>query len=702
MSNQFINKTINDLNLSGNLKIFYDFNDYSGSYINTVGLADPEYSGEIINYNSDFTGQASGSGFFNNQYISIKNSDQITSEAATIIFSQRKTGISNGVIYGDLDEHGPSGWEVGINAANKLYFKNYINGSPNYVMLESYLSDQNLCALTLTENGNGTLHRLNYEKQVKNSPTRSFIVNNNPENNVVYYDSDKAEFNHLPHTISNGTNWKIGSGEFLYKGYLDNFLYFDRSLNDYQIRKIFLSMYGDYSINPPVSGIVSGLITGYEVTASGVSGEVGKPFIITGTGYNSGYYTYNSGVPKTGSVSISGFVYIPKTGVEQISGTQQVAQTVYKKVHNLSNIFSIDGSVTPTGLSDYYSSGSYWEFSGSSGTFKGQSAIGPADTIFGITGFETVTLTGYESGYGSTLVTTGSRTGLLYNVYSKSGLYAPDRYYRISGETLQFNRDPNPEYYANAISLIDESTEEYFYEIIYDALEYQDLNEKSKPYNSPKYNRFIPIIKQRSDNHSLNFAINGVSQFTGDLTFGKTQFNFSTYNVATGFNVVNDAVYTEDIIELNDALIYDLVNSGNKNAFEVTGLNQYLSRPFTSFDFENQDVFLNGVKLYSGIDYIDNGGFYPINNSTGTLGLYFTYPKYSGAYSFTGHGYTGITIEHDGINPDSFCAFYNGVRQSRDNIIPHARYSDLIDGTTTQQSNNLLYYMVNGKTREIL
>ena len=80
-------------------------------------------------------------------------------------------------------------------------------------------------------------------------------------------------------------------------------------------------------------------------------------------------------------------------------------------------------------------------------------------------------------------------------------------------------------------------------------------------------------------------------------------------------------------------------------------------------------LFLNGVKLYSGIDYIDSGGFYPINNSTGTLGLYFTYPKYSGAYSFTGYGYTGITIEHDAINPDSYCAFYNGIRQPKDNLL---------------------------------
>lgn len=703
MSHQLINKTIEDLQLTGSLKIFYDFEDYSGSYINSVGYGDQQYSGEVVNYNSNFTGQASGSGCFNNQYISIKNTDQITSEAATIIFSQRKTGVSNGVIYGDLDEHGPSGWEVGINAANKLYFKNYINGSPNYVMLESYLSDQNACALSISEHGKGKLFRLNYEKIIENSSTLSFVVDNaDQETSVTYYDSDTVEFNHLSHTISNGTNWKVGSGEFLYNGYLDNFLYFDRNLNDDQIRKLFTALYGDYSVIPAVSGTISGTITGYQEIVSGVSGVVGKPFNITGTGYNSGYYTYASGIVKTGCVGMSGIVYIPKTGIENISGTDQIDQNIYKKVVNLTRIFNVDGSVDVTGLINYESSGTYWHFSGNSGTFNGASATGPEGTIFGITGIESVIVTGYKSGYGSTLVTTGANSGLLYNVYTKSGLYGPDEDYEISGERIEYNRNPNPEYYANAISLIDESNEQYFYEIIYDADETQDLNEISKPYRSPKYSKYIAITKEERDNYNLNFFINGIAQHTGELTFGKNQFNFPTYTVSTGFNVLDNKVFTKDIIEENDVLIYDLVDSGNKNHYEITNLSQYSSRPFTSFDFSNADVFLNGVKIYSGIDYIDSGGFYPINNSTGTLGLYSTYPKYSGANSFTGYGNTGITIIHDAINPDSYCAFYNGIRQPKTNIIAHARYSDLISGTTIQESNNLLYTMLNGKTKETL
>jgi len=701
MSKRLIDQTVQDLNLSGNLKIFYDFNDYSGSYINNVGNSDTQHSGEIMNYNSDFSGQASGSGFFNNQYISIQNSSDITSEAATIIFSQRKTGVSNGVIFSHLDPNGPSGWEIGINQANKLYYKNYVNGSPNYETLDSYMSDQNICAISVSQFGVGGIFRLNYENKLKQGREYDFIQSSDPKSKIKYYDFDYKNFNLPAHSISNGSNWNIGSGEFLYKGYIDNLLYFDRKLNNDQLRRLSYAIYSDFSITPETSGIRSGTITGYQVTASGVSGEVGKPFIVTGTGYNSGYYTYTSGVPLTGTVGISGYVYVPKTGIDTVSGTNQVAQNIYKKVHNLSNIFEIDGSVTSTGLSNYYSSGDYWEFSGSSGTFKGESAAGSSDTIFGITGFETVTLTGYKSGYGNTLVTTGSNTGLLYNVFTKSGIRSPNKYYKISEETITYSNDLNPEYYANSISLIGENNENYLYDLVYDAFEYEDLNETPELRKHPAYKKLFPKITGSVDPHYLNFTINGVSQFTGAITFSKNQFNFPIYNVNTGFNIIKNEMFTNTILEANDILIYDTIHSGNRNSFHVTGLSQYASRPFTSFNFENSDVFLNGVKLYSGLDYIDNGGFYPINNSTGTLGLYFTYPKYSGSYSFTGYGNTGINIDHDAINPDSYTIFYNGVRQPKDRIIPHARYSDLIEGVVIKESNNLIYFTSDGKKQKI-
>jgi len=691
MSKKFINKTVEDLGLVNNLKIFYDFNDYSGSYINSIASGESIYSGSIINYDANFTGQNSGSGFFDGQYIEIQNTSGIPSENATILFSHQKTGVSNGVIFSHMDPNGPSGWEIGINEANKYYFKNYVDGSPNYVTLPSYLYDKNICALTIGEFGYGELYRLNYEKPQIRAGVDTIFEEDTPESRIVYHGFDTEKFNVLQHSISNGSTWRVGSGEFAYQGYLDFFVYFNQKLNDDQLRRIAHSMHADYSVNPEVSGVVSGAVTGYAITASGVSGEVGKPWVSTGQKIQSGYYTYESGIEQTGCVGVSGVVYVPYTGISGISGTNQIGQNIYKEVHNLSNIFEITGGVTSTGLLNYKSSGPYWNFSGNSGTLRGASAVGPADTIFGITGFEIVTVTGYVSGQQFEQYTTGSTTGLLYNTYTKSGIREPDINYLISGKTISYGSNTNPEYYADSISLIDQSNEQYFYEILYDVDESETVNNFAANSLNTKYNKFTSRMTGSVDPHYLNYAINGISYFTGSAALSKDQYNFPLIDITSGFFATGLQVFSEIILDQQDYVLYDVIRSGDKNHLTINSLSDYSSSPFVGFDFAGADVFLNGVKLYSGIDYIDSGGFYPINISTGVTGLYFTYPKYSGVQSFTGYSEDPITLNHENINPNSYLSFYNGVRQPRSNLIVHARHADLISGTLINIIKDTIY-----------
>ena len=702
MSDKLIRKQIQELGLSGNLKIFYDFDAYSQNYISSTGFGDPEYSGQIINYQNSFTGQASGSGFFDGQYIDLNNTSGITSENATIILSQRKTGISNGVLFSHLDSNGPSGWEIGINEANKYYFKNFVNGTPNYYTLDSYLSDQNVCGITVGEFGSINLFRLNYENKIEKTNSEIFLNNQSPESSITYYNVDQKKFSLPEHTISNGANWKIGSGEFLYKGYLDNFFYFDSILSNDQIRKVIFSIYADYNETPEVSGVKSGTITGYQITSGEVSGELGKEYISTGTYQKSGYYTYESGVEKTGFADISGFVYIPYTGIEEASGTNQIGQKIYKKVNNLSKVFEIDGSVTSTGLSGFQSSGSYWNFNGNSGTFNGvNSSVGPANSIFGITGFETVTVTGYVLGASGDMIETGAISGIEYNTFERTPLYSPQENYLISGSKIEYTDNLNPEYYSNAISLVSEDNDDYFYEIVYDADESQKLNKLAVNSINGTYNKITSKLEASIDPHELNFIINGVSQITGEIEYSKNQYNFPIYNVSEGFHIIKNQVFTETQIATSDRIIYDIVNSGDKSILRINNLSDYNNAPFTNFDFTNADVFLNGIKQYSGIDYIDNGGFQPIGDSIQVTGIYFTYPKYSGSYSHTGIGNDGIEILHDAINPNSYAAFFNGIRQPKNMMISHSRNSDLISGTVINPSNTLLYNMVNGLEQQI-
>lgn len=164
----------------------------------------------------------------------------------------------------------------------------------------------------------------------------------------------------------------------------------------------------------------------------------------------------------------------------------------------------------------------------------------------------------------------------------------------------------------------------------------------------------------------------------------------------SGFAVSGFEIFTELNLQETDSVILDYNKSGDKNSLTIESLSEYNSRPFTSFDFDDKQVFLNGVKLYSGVDYINNGGFYPINNTTGSTGVFFTYDNYSGAQDFTGSANQGISIDHNSINPNRYICFLNGIRQPISDIIEHAQYSDLISGTKVNIINSQVYLMNNG------
>lgn len=688
MSVNLINKTIDNLELSG-LKIFYDFNDYSGDYINSINIGDPQYSGKIINYNPAFTGQNSGSGYFDGQYIEIENSENITSQSATIIFSQRKTGVSNGAIFSSLDPSGPSGWEVGVNDANKYYFKNFIDGTPYYQTLDAYLSDKNLCALTVNDFGEMSLGKLDFSNKQKK-------FQNGADDGIDYYVFEKEQIYVPPHSVTNGSSWKIGSGEFNYKGYMDYFLYFDVELSEDTIRNLSRSLHSDTTFVADISGIESGLVTGYQVTSSGESGEVGSIYNKTGSITQSGYYTTPQSVPETGTVGMSGFVYVPHIEIQSISGTDQVGSLIYKKIQNLSYKFQVVGEPIPETLSNYKSSGDYWNFSGNSGTINNQSAVGPSGHIFGITGFNIIDVTGYYTGNSEDLFDRISNSGIIYNKYSYSGISSQSTAYLISGSRYLNGKNEDPSYYANSISIVGECDKDDLYEIIYDVRDGGEINHLNNPNINSIYNKNILHTTGILDPHETNLAINGVSQLTGSIQLSLNQYNFPNFQVSSGFYLSGAEVYTETILDKSDQIVYDSVVSGEKAHLTINSTSEYSSAPFTNFEIFESQIFLNGVKIYSGVDYIDNGGFFPINSSTGTTGTYFTYKNYTGALSFTGRSETPLRVNHEEITPIGYICFLNGIRQPFGSIIEHAAHSDLISGTLVNKHKDIIYTMVNG------
>jgi len=699
MSVSLINKTINDLQVSG-LQIFYDFNSYSngGTVINSITSGDAAYSGEIIGADTSFTGNSSGSGYFTNQYIDIKNTTGITEEGFTILFSQEKTGVGPGVIYSDMDEGGPSGCEIGISASNKLYFKNYVNGTPSYTTMDNTPSDKNIYGVAVDSFGLANLYRLSFAIP----QTVSFIYQfNNPAtgDKIRYYQLESSSLVVPQHTISNGNNWRVGSGEYIYQGYMDYFLYFNKSLGSDTVRRLARAIHSDYAIVPDITGASIGPITGYSFTATGVSGIVGTVNYISGTGTQSGVYTYQSGVEKTGTVGLSGVVYRPYSGIESVTGSEVVGQQLYKKTTNLSFEFSFSGTQSIGPLANYQSSGSYWHFSGNSGTYNGVSATGAPNTLFGITGFEMVTITGYLTGLSLPLLGHSGYSGIFYSGFSSSGLYSTGNSYIGTGGYISGGPNEDETYYPRALSMVGDIDPNYFYEIIFDASGSKSMNQNGVVRLNTTYGKSVASMSETATDSTTNVSFNGVSLFTGIPQYSKSIHNMPVVDVISGFITSGTDLFTETNLAATDDIIYDNVESGTKNSLTITSLANYSLAPFTQFNVDEAQVFLNGVKIYSGIDYIDNGGFTPTGVVTGSTGVYFTYPKYSGSSIVTGSGAYPLSVDHEAITPNGYVSFENGIRQPFGDIIEHARNSDLISGTVVLNNKNNFYNMVNGVKR---
>ena len=700
-----INETISGLGLPSP-KILYDFSSFNGtSEINSVDDADPLYSGEIINGNNSFTGTNSGSGFFDGQYIQIQETTGIVSEASTIIFSQEKTGVGAGTLFSNLNE--PSGFELGITDANKFYYKNFVDGSPNYVTLESYPSDKNLYAFIMGAAGVGSLNRLDFkEPQAKSFALSLANVNNPigaaPATNNKYYNFTSKKVNVPAHTVSNGDSWKIGTGDFLYKGYIDYFIYFDSEIVGDPLRKLARAVHAETTFVPAKTGLISGVATGYDVSVTDVSGVVATAFEIQGTGIPSGTFEFASGLPLTGAVGISGEVFVPKTTISGIAGTNLLPQTIYKRVTNLSITHTMTGGMQVSGLGDYFSSGSYWVFSGNSGTFEGDVGVGPVGTLFGITGFEVQIKTGAKQGIGVEQLGSSGVSGVSYSGFQFEPRNAPDIIYTGTGGYFESGPNADPSYYANALSVVGPPDPNYVYEILFDISGAPQIEQHATVVSSSTFGKGVAVMTGENTTSGSNLYINGISSFTGSLALGKNSFNLPTFQTTSGF--VNSGVQAFTLTNISgiDSVVYDSVPQRSRESLTITSLSQYSSAPFSEITEANNDIFFNGVKLLEGTDYTFAGGFNPQGTVTQSTGVYFTCPAYSGdpvLQRESGRLNDAVSVYSDEITPYGYVLYFNGVRQPTDEVIEHSANSDLISGVNKNIVSGVIYKMINGITQ---
>ncbi len=279
-------------------RVHYRF-EQSG-VINNSAPDFPQLSGVLSSIGNFFS--HSETGFFTGQALNIQNATGLSSDFWTHIFLLEKTGAGKGVLFDSLQTGEIySGYSIGINDNNRLYFESYDSSGPFSRTSNLVLGKRNLVAVTKTNN---LLSFYSSDFNNDNILADSFIINGN-----FVLPSSKG-------TIGTGLSQTIERTPFT--GYLDEYIYINDALSPFTLKTLFSGLCSNYVLT---SGTVSGFntleITGYSTGITGVTGVTGFSTQITGSGldpFSTGTYQFFYGnVGLTGYIT-SGLKITPLTG----------------------------------------------------------------------------------------------------------------------------------------------------------------------------------------------------------------------------------------------------------------------------------------------------------------------------------------------------------------------------------------------------
>ena len=177
------------------------------------------------------------------RYIEVGDTDNVNPRSLCLLISQEKTGAGEATLFSNIDEPNKSGYLVGIDPANHLYFKYYNQGEPE---VYSYI---------LPDNSNKNIYQVNL------SPIGLLFSRFNGETERF---SD-AQRHTIPNTywLQSNSNFIIGSGNDDYKGAMDEILLYSGQIGSSSLNLFASAFYQNYNYTPPVTGYVSGTVTGY-------------------------------------------------------------------------------------------------------------------------------------------------------------------------------------------------------------------------------------------------------------------------------------------------------------------------------------------------------------------------------------------------------------------------------------------------------
>ncbi len=619
-----------------------------------------------------------GSGTFSsNNFLTFNNVTGLDAPYSTHIFSLSKNNKEDGVIFSNFGNSNLifSGYIIGINAANKLYFESRDSNGPVTRTFSPILANKNILAVSKL------LDNINFSLLDQN--TKQIITENYDVGNYVL-PSDSWQ---LGSCTGNNQNFNHPN----LSGYLDEYVYFDEAVSPEAIGAVMSGFYQRYN---PIS--FSFLLTGYNNYTSGYI-QTGNP---SGISYNeSGFFNYSGQLAYNTGAAFSFFDYGLLTGFSTITDNCNNTLSVYTYL-NLTGVVNSELFIPLTGNLFLTSSisGSTTQFVPSGQFINGVTGYlsGLYPIFTGVTGSQ-VTISGFltdecgniKSSY-SSMELSGVISGL--NIIPLTGLYfsgLQETNYYFTDSLFNINYVLSPSYFTddnyimsfgmNGLNYLRNIDSGDFHQIYLPTQEHNLLNiNKLAIFDNSKSGFVLPEIITLS---GLNGYSNGVGQLGSGVSIGGNLYN-PTYDTS-GHYFISGNLLIRGNYDQKDIFLFD-IRTGAR------GYTTIFSTGLQAISAINNDIFLNGQKLRSGTDYSLVGSQISLSSEILDIGGdLFSFPRLPGAY-ISGLNSNTSLLYSSPYSRKTSQLFLNGQRQLINNDYIEISNVDLLIG-----SGNFLQDYVN-------
>jgi hypothetical protein len=575
--------------------------------------------------------QFRGTGHFNGStYMNLSKPFTFDNNSA-ILFSYEKTNARDEIIMSSISGttfNNYSGFCLGVNNANKLYFKywNPVEGPFTFTFRKN-LADKNLIILN-KNNDDLTIGKFN-------NNLFDFELENFKFKNNAFRESNKLIIGGMPNSIP-WANFDTNN----FSGYIDNFYIFKNTsflYKNYYASGLVYSPTGAEGLTGQ-NCFLTGYLSGSGFSFTGVTGYLNQPFLITGTGI-------------TGTIN------------QNITGSSYSGITGYS---NISLGFFNDGC-------------------GNTQQIFGQT---PLSGLITITYTGAINLTGLiiTTGYNQ-IPLSGPITGVEY-VYITGQSCTP--FFQITGNVL-FNQDVNflKSLSYSQISLLSEiKSGNHILEIYNEPYQTNKLNYNTNLQYSLTNNNIYnnQFFDPSFDNIPSGILLYADKKLILNSGFNTINTGYNNYIIPiVDYYSTGNIVYTNKNYNESNQLFYDYF-TGSSKIIKITGISA--GTALAGENFDKSFIFINGIKLISGKGFLMPN----IINITVPSGNNFIFVKKIPNFFYKSGNISTLDLNIKNLNDSCSQIFFTGAKQKlNQNYIENSIY-DLLSGNFFESKNNFIIY----------